>query len=668
MIKGYFLIILLCTCLGLNLAQAQSCPINSLGQNPSTAFPVCGTGVFMQELVNLCGGTQVPNPKCKTNPLTDINPYWYKFTCFEGGSLGFTIEPKDDVSDYDWQLFDITGHDPNDVYSNESLTICSNWSQYFGSTGTTKTATNIFECEGEVPKYSKMPTLVKGHSYLLLVSNFSNMQNGYKLTFSGGTASITDTIKPALKSIEGACDAMRFGIKLNKRMKCSSLAANGSDFELLPALANVTKATAASCSSGFDMDSIILTLDKPLPPGLYSFKVKKGSDSNTILDNCDNSIFVGDSLTIQVKEPQPSPMDSIMPVGCKPTTLHLVFNRSVLCSSIAGDGSDFTISGPSAVSVTGASAACTDGGSRIVNIQLNGPIQTAGIYTLTLKRGSDGNTLMNDCLKETPAGSINLRAYDTVSAAINYRITSSCVDDTIHLSNAGRISINSWRWTVEGGTDNTQNIRRIYSSGTKSFTLAVSNGVCTDSATISVSFDKNRLKAAFAAPGYVCPLDSAVFADLSTGPITSWHWSFGNGASSIEQQPNYQFYPIATTLQEFTNTLTIFDVNGCSSMASHTILVPNNCYIAVPTAFTPNGDGLNDYLYPLNAYQAINLDFKVYNRYGQLIWQTTDWTKKWDGRINGNLQAAGSYVWHLVYFDSEKNRKIDLKGTTTLIR
>jgi len=95
--------------------------------------------------------------------------------------------------------------------------------------------------------------------------------------------------------------------------------------------------------------------------------------------------------------------------------------------------------------------------------------------------------------------------------------------------------------------------------------------------------------------------------------------------------------------------------------------VINNCFIAVPTAFTPNGDGSNDYLYPLNAYKATNLSFRVYNRNGQLVFETKDWTRKWNGTIKGNPQPVGAYVWMLDYTDAA-GKKVSLKGTTALIR
>ena len=102
--------------------------------------------------------------------------------------------------------------------------------------------------------------------------------------------------------------------------------------------------------------------------------------------------------------------------------------------------------------------------------------------------------------------------------------------------------------------------------------------------------------------------------------------------------------------------------------AYHLITVLASCYIAVPSAFTPNGDGLNDYLYPLNAFAADQLEFRVYNRYGQVVFESRDWTKKWDGRIKGQMQGSGTFVWTLNYVDRNTGKKISLKGTTVLIR
>src|ERR1035437_2554869 len=98
---------------------SQAC--TTLGQNPSTAFPVCGGTVFSQNTVPICGIGTIPTP-CTGDGVTyqDKNPFWYKFTCYSSGSFSFVITPNDLNDDYDWQLFDVTGHNPNNVYSNFS--------------------------------------------------------------------------------------------------------------------------------------------------------------------------------------------------------------------------------------------------------------------------------------------------------------------------------------------------------------------------------------------------------------------------------------------------------------------------------------------------------------------------------------------------------------------
>ena len=93
-----------------------------------------------------------------------------------------------------------------------------------------------------------------------------------------------------------------------------------------------------------------------------------------------------------------------------------------------------------------------------------------------------------------------------------------------------------------------------------------------------------------------------------------------------------------------------------------------NCYAAVPSAFTPNNDGLNDYLYPLNASKADQMEFRVYNRMGQLVFISTNISKKWDGKFMGLPQDTGLFIWMLRYTHHDTGEKIFLKGTTLLIR
>lgn len=396
---------------GNRLAAQITC--TTLGQNPETAFPVCGTALFHQGIVPICGGTLMLSP-CPdpSGVITNRNPFWYKFTCFSSGKLSFFITPDVLTEDYDWQLFDVTGRNPGDVFTDPSLFVACNWSGDVGITGASDVqgGVSLVECAGNgVNLFSMMPDLIAGHNYLLLVSHFSDTQFGYTLSFGGpgNTAVITDTIAPHLANASKAsCDATRIMVKLNKRMKCSSLAANGSDFTVNPPLATVTSASGIGCASGFDMDSILLTFNQPLPIGNYNLVVNRGSDNNTILDICDNGIPENEQIAFTILSNLPVPFDSLQHDHCLTDSFLIILADSVQCTSIAANGSDFSITGPYLVTIANAAPAyCLNGFTRQIIVRLNTAMIQPGNFRLVLQAGSDGNTLLSKCDTPSVAGS-----------------------------------------------------------------------------------------------------------------------------------------------------------------------------------------------------------------------------------------------------------------------
>jgi hypothetical protein len=332
-------------------SEAQSACSNP-GQTPSTAFPVCGTSTFKQTIVPLCDGQMVASPSCTTDPLKDVNPYYYKFTCFQSGTLGFLITPKDLGDDYDWELCDITNKDPDLIYTDPNVVVASNWSGEPGVTGASGAGTKQFVCAGfGQPLFSRMPVLQANHNYLLLVSHFTQTQSGYDLSFGGGTAVITDTTSPHLKSVSSICGGSIIRIKLNKRMRCSSLATDASDFSIYPSTMTIASINGFGCASGFDLDSLEIHMNGIMTPGNYKLTMEEGNDGNTLLDICGNGIPINESIDFTVFPLSPEPMDSLEPVKCSPRQLWLHFKNPIDCSSVAQDGSDFTITGPYSVSI-----------------------------------------------------------------------------------------------------------------------------------------------------------------------------------------------------------------------------------------------------------------------------------------------------------------------------
>jgi gliding motility-associated-like protein len=154
----------------------------------------------------------------------------------------------------------------------------------------------------------------------------------------------------------------------------------------------------------------------------------------------------------------------------------------------------------------------------------------------------------------------------------------------------------------------------------------------------------------------------------SFGTIANYLWDYGNGNTTASVDPSVQQYFPTQKEQDFKIRLIVTDNLGCRDTADHHIMAVTSCYIDVPTAFSPNGDGINDYLYPLSAYKAIDLYFAVYNRVGQKLFETKDWRKRWDGTVKGNPADIGTYVWMLNYTMKDTGKKIFRKGTAVLVR
>ncbi|MFY8005393.1 MAG: T9SS type B sorting domain-containing protein, partial [Chitinophagaceae bacterium] len=114
--------------------------------------------------------------------------------------------------------------------------------------------------------------------------------------------------------------------------------------------------------------------------------------------------------------------------------------------------------------------------------------------------------------------------------------------------------------------------------------------------------------------------------------------------------------------------LNVRDINGCNATTNIKVTVFNTgADILVPTGFTPNSDALNNILRPFPVGIRQLTFFNVYNRFGQLIYTTSEVGKGWDGTFNGQKQPAGTYVFTAQGIDYLGN-VLNKKGTVVLIR
>ena len=125
--------------------------------------------------------------------------------------------------------------------------------------------------------------------------------------------------------------------------------------------------------------------------------------------------------------------------------------------------------------------------------------------------------------------------------------------------------------------------------------------------------------------------------------------------------------PMAKITDDTKYVLTAKTAEGCIGTASINVTVFKGSGIYVPTAFTPNNDGLNDMLKP--SYLAIKSlsYFRIYNRWGQEVFSTNDLNSGWNGLSKGNQKIEGAYVWVLKATDVI-GQVYNQKGSFVLIK
>jgi gliding motility-associated-like protein len=151
----------------------------------------------------------------------------------------------------------------------------------------------------------------------------------------------------------------------------------------------------------------------------------------------------------------------------------------------------------------------------------------------------------------------------------------------------------------------------------------------------------------------ICTLDQ-LYLNAGAG-YKSYLWSTGSDSSGI-------------TVSSGTYSVQVVDVHGCK--AGDTIVVQSkNCpeMLAVPNAFSPDGNGVNDIFKPHIEGRLDEYYFVVFNRWGEIEFSTHDPAAGWDGRFDGVVQNPGTYAWMCRFKFSGQGVKMD-KGTVILVR
>jgi gliding motility-associated-like protein len=275
-------------------------------------------------------------------------------------------------------------------------------------------------------------------------------------------------------------------------------------------------------------------------------------------------------------------------------------------------------------------------------------------------------TSIYGCMSDTVTK--NFSIWPTPVAGI--QTSNGCVHKPINFS-GGQIdnatTIATWNWKFgDGLISSQQNTTHVYSTGgikTVHLTATSDKGCTSNDTTYQVHVDQIQINAGkdtSVQENIPFLLKGNWSGDVDGTPALTW--SPATGLSTI-----YGLNPAATLQTDQVYFLTGITDAGCAASDNVKITVFKFPGVLVPTAFTPNNDGLNDVLRPrYNGIRRLEY-FSIFNRWGELIFTTSDMTKGWDGSLNGRPQGTGTFVW-IVSAEDFKGKKYQLRGTTTIIR
>ncbi len=152
------------------------------------------------------------------------------------------------------------------------------------------------------------------------------------------------------------------------------------------------------------------------------------------------------------------------------------------------------------------------------------------------------------------------------------------------------------------------------------------------------------------------------FAVGSTVEIEDYRWDFGDGNFSTSSDPSHEYNAPGL----FEVTLQIVDRYGCEITLQDAVEVKRISTIEVASAFSPNNDGINENFF-IRYYNVSNISVQIFNRTGQLVYETTDPNFRWDGTHEGRVLQEGVYVYVVSGNDLDGN-DISEVGTVTLLR
>jgi len=338
------------------------------------------------------------------------------------------------------------------------------------------------------------------------------------------------------------------------------------------------------------------------------------------------------------------------------------------CSFIL-DNLTLTEPGPLAISMTTTDVSCPGSSDGQITATVNGStppytyLWSNNENTAQLQQLAAGNyalsvTDINGCTIASSATIIELPGVEATGSAQNV-LCHPLQNGAIYLSASSSFLPLQFLWSNGATTDNLQNL----ASGTYSVTIQDAHQ-CIDSISFVISNDSAFSISVTPSFTEIDLGESVSLQVLGTAPVSNVVWTPTAGLDCTNC-----LQTSASPIQSIVYYIDATDINGCESKTSAEVIVNPKYVVYIPNAFTPNGDGSNDYFQVFGNKEAWKqFNVTIFDRLGEKVYESNDMNFKWDGTYRGRLLTPTVLVYlvNIVYLNNHTDELH--KGSLTLIR
>jgi len=279
-----------------------------------------------------------------------------------------------------------------------------------------------------------------------------------------------------------------------------------------------------------------------------------------------------------------------------------------------------------------------------------------GTYTITL--------VVQDTNRCHPLDTLSKSATLRPNALVDFTAVNVCLGTPVQFNNLSNPAAN-FLWNFGDGTFTTQySPSHLFNMvGTHTIQLTIVDSATCD-VTKSVTYDVDvhaQPIADFTTQGDTFRFEAPVQFINRSFAYQNLFWQFGDGESSVEENPVHiyeKIYSMRVCLEASND--------ACADTICKSIFISFNGLVGVPNAFSPNGDGINDVV-KVEGRGIVDLTFRIYNRWGEKVFETHDKNIGWDGIYKGQLQEMEVYTY-AVEATLINGETVPLKGNITLLR